>query len=142
MGVTTVRAGELFDYAVEQPEGFESSDVCLELGWNKHQFEKAARQLRRILADDEINLVCANQGFGKPSRYELVGDMNRAGPWIAGRLRSMESQLETVYNVSKSTINGSDGRTVDGKKARLINRHVGRLREDLADLDGQLPIRG
>lgn len=141
MAITVARAGDLFDYAVACPNGFEARQACRELNLNYHQFGRAVRALRKILADDDINLICKGQGFGQPSRFELVGDLLRAGPWVSGRLRSLESQLETVLNVSTSLMNGSDGRTIEGKKARLINRHVGRLVEDLGDLDGQLPLR-
>lgn len=142
MGLDTARAGELFDYSVVQPEGYEAKQAEDELQWTHAQFTRAVRQLRRILgSDDEINLICTNQGFGAPMLYQLVGDIERAGPWVTTRLRALESQLETVHSVAASLARGTDGRTVQGKKARLIHRYVGRLREDLGDLDGQLPIR-
>lgn len=138
MSVTVTRAGLLFDYAAVHPE-FYATDVCEEHGWSSGQFGKAARALRLILATDSINLICLQQGFGKPKLYSLVGTLEKAGPWVHERMRGIESQLETVLAVSSSLVNSSDGRTVSGKKARLVARHVGRLIEDLGELDGQIP---
>ena len=137
--IAVARAGLLFDYAAEQAEGFLAQDALDELDLTRDQFRRAARTLRLILANDSINLICLQQGFGEPKRYHLVGTLDKAGPWVRQRMRGIESQLETVLAVSSSLVNSTDGRTVDGKKARLINRHVGRLVEDLGELDGQFP---
>lgn len=140
MAKAVAYAGELFDYAAEKPNGFEKLRACQTLGITPDQFNRAVRSLRSILATDEINLVCISQGFGQPMRYELVGNLERAQPWIKVRYAALESQLETVLNVSASLVNATDGRTIPGRKARLIHRHVGRLIEDIADLEGRLPM--
>src|SRR6516225_3921541 len=121
MAASTAKAGVLFDYSVGKPEGFEAAIAETDLQWTHRVFTRAVRSLRLILGADDINLICTPQGFGKPMLYQLVGNLEKAGPWVAGRLRSLESQIETVYSVSTSLANGTDGRTVEGKKARLIN---------------------
>lgn len=140
MARAVAHAGDLFDYAAGKPNGFEALQACRELGITLDQFRRAVRALRKILASDEINLVCSSQGFGQPTRYELVGNLERAQPWIRVRYATLESQLETVLSVSSSLVNATDGRTIPGRKARLIHRHVGRLIEDIADLEGRLPM--
>jgi len=139
MSITVTRAGMLFDYAATQPEGFLARDAMAAMQLNRDQYAKAARALRKILADDSINLICLSEGFGQPKRYHLVGTLEKAGPWIQVRMRGIESQLESVLAVSSSLVNATDGRTVEGKKVRLVKRHVGRLVEDLGELDGQIP---
>lgn len=141
MSATTSRAGLLFDFSVEHPEGWETREVCAHFEWTRDHLAKAIRSLRLILSGDEINLICTSQGFGQPKRYRLVGDVERATPWINQRIKGMESQLETVHAVASSLVNATDGRTVAGRKARLVDRHVGRLIEDIGDLDGRLPMR-
>ena len=56
MSAATGRAGTLFDYAVEQPEGFTVPDACQHFEWSRSQFTRAVRALRLILGSDEINL--------------------------------------------------------------------------------------
>lgn len=138
MGQTSARAGELFDYAVTKPNGFEKRQACRELNLKPDQFDRAVRALRSILAGDEINVICNSQGFGQPKRYHLVGDLERAQPWISVRYKALEGQLQTVLNVSSSLVEATDGRTLEGRKARLIHRHIGRLIEDIGDLEGRL----
>jgi hypothetical protein len=139
MPATVAQAGLLFDFAADKPDGFLATEACDEFGWSIHQFYRAARVLRKILATDSINLVCVQQGWGEPKRYHLVGTLEKAGSWVSHRMRGVESQLETVLAVSTSLVNASDGRTIEGKKARLISRHVGRLVEDIGELDGRMP---
>jgi hypothetical protein len=139
MVATVTRAGMLFDFAAEQAEGFLATEAEADLGFTHAQFAKATRALRLILADDSINLICLQQGFGKPKRYHLVGTFEKAGPWVRERMRGIESQLESVLALSTSLVNASDGRTTEGKKARLVARHVGRLVEDLGEIDGRIP---
>jgi len=129
------RAGILFDHAAGAPEGFLALDVCKQHEWSRSQY---ARAVRRILASDSINLITISQGFGKARLYHLVGTLEKAGPWVAERMRGLESQLETVLAVSNSLVVASDGRTIAGKKARLTQKHVTRLLEDFAEVDGRL----
>lgn len=137
MSLSVADAGRLYDYAVEHPS-FYIPDACRDLDWRVNRCRRAISQMRRILAGDEINLVCFQEGFGAPKRYELVGNVEDARPWVAVRLRALESQLDTVHSVARSLENATDGRTTTGKRARLIRRHVGRLIEDFAELDGRL----
>jgi hypothetical protein len=127
-------AGRLFDYAVGQPTFTNRQAMAgLEI---KHlaTFNQAARRLRLILGEDDINLVCTPQGEGEPWLYELVGNLENAGPWVRNRLRDLEARIETQHAVSRSLVTATDGRTVEGRKARLFAKTLGRLQEDLAEL--------
>lgn len=134
------RAGVLFDYAASRPEGFLASDARADLDWSEKQFATAVRAFRLIFGEDEINLVTQQRGFGQPKLYQLVGDFDSARPFLAERMRTLEAMLRTTLAVANSISNGSDGRTVEGRKARFAVRHLGRLVEDIDEVEGRLPF--
>lgn len=137
------KAGLLYDYAATQPDGFTRHDACEVLGWNRWEFNQAANRLRKMFAGDSINLVADPDGPSNPWRYKLVGNYDEARPWSVNRIRDMESRLETIEAVSETTTNCTDGRTIEGRKARKIHSTVRFLREQLADINeggqGHLP---
>ena len=129
-------AGELFDFAVTRPDGFTNEEALPVLNLKRiEQFNKAVRRLRLILEDDTIQLVCDPQGSGEDWLYRLVGNLDDAGPWVNNRLRDLNARLETQHAVAKSLVTATDGRTIEGRKARLVAKTLGRLREDLDDVD-------
>lgn len=128
-------AGLLFDYAVEHPE-HKNRDAIAALGWDLATFNKVARRLRLILGDDDsINYVCDPGKAREPWTYRLVGDFSNARGWTANRLRDSEARLETVQSVTSSIARGTDGRTREGRRARLITSVIGGLRSQLAAMD-------
>jgi hypothetical protein len=131
------KASELWDFAVSHPEGFTWADARKAFPWaaERSRFFATVRVLRTTLgAEDTINLICDPQGPGELWRYRLVGTYNEARPWNAGRLGDMEARLETIAGVSRSLVAATDGRSTEGRKARLISKIVGRLVEDLREL--------
>lgn len=131
------RAGLLFDYAVVHPEGFTNEDAMRDLEWTLPLFKEAARALRLILADDTITLVCDPQGESERWRYRLVGTYSDARAWSSNRLRDMEARLETVQAIAMTMVRATDGRTTDGRKAKLILAVVAALREQLVAMGDQ-----
>jgi len=132
------RAGLLFDYAVVHPDGFTNEQAVHDLGWTDISvFNEAARALRLILADDTITLVCDPMGQHERWLYRLVGAYTDARAWSSNRLRDMEARLETVHAVASTMVRVTDGRTFDGKKAKLIMAVVGSLREQLIAMNPQ-----
>lgn len=131
-------AGKLFDFAVLHPEGFTNEEALAELGL-KHitTLNRVIRRLRLILGTDEINLVCDPQGQRERWLYRLIGTIDLGSPWIRNRLRDLEARLETQHSVARSLVNATDGRSIEGRKARLCAKTLGRLREDLAEYDDQ-----
>jgi len=131
------KVDELWDFAVAHPDGFTWADLRDEYPWaaDRPSFFEVVRALRiTIGAEDTINLVCEPQGTGELWRYRLVGTHEAAGSWNANRLGDIESRLVTVAGVARSLVAGSDGRSVGGRKSRLIAKVVGRLIEDLDEL--------
>lgn len=128
-----LRRDALYDLAADRPDGFTVTDVHQELGWPYGHIRMAIRDLRLLMEDDTISLVCDPQGKGERWLYRLVGTLEEGSPWIANRERDMLSRLQTVHAVASSIVNATDGRTITGRKAALTKRIVGRLLEDLSD---------
>lgn len=126
----------LWDYAVAHPDGFDRYEIEADIGWTNRDLSYVARHLRNFLADDEINLIATPQGKGEAWRYQLVGNIEDAGPWSRNRLLDTETRLKTMHAVSKSLVQATDGRTADGRKARIMEKALRRLKEDLDDLGG------
>lgn len=128
------KAGVLFDYAVDHRDGFTYEQVATVLGWDYATFMDVVRRLRLILGDEEHTLLCTPQGSGERWLYRLTDDPDVHLIWSRFRLRTVETSLETAEHAAQSITNATDGRTVDGRKARIILRSVHRLREDLAEI--------
>lgn len=133
-GPVTDNVGELFDYAVSKPNGFTWSDATEDLEWSRPKFNLTVRQLRLVLGGDDINLVAEPGGHWEPYIYRLVGTYGEAREWLATRIRDMESRLELVHAVATSVTRAADGRSVQGRKARKIERTVGYLLRELGDM--------
>lgn len=133
----------LWDFAVSHPDGFTWADIR-DQPWasDRPGFFSVVRGLRQTLGapkgdngqPDTINLVCTPQGPGDLWKYQLVGTYEAARPWNANRLSDIERRLETIAGVSRSLVAATDGRSSDGRKARIIAKTVGRLVEDLEEL--------
>lgn len=132
------RAGQLYDYAVEHPEGFTYQDIERDFEWQRSEFVGVVRTLRAILADDEINLTCEPQGQGEPWLYKLIGSYDDARPWATNRIGDLETRLETIGSVSQTLVSATDGRSIEGRKARKMKSTLDYLRGELADIDGRL----
>lgn len=127
-----VRASQLFDYAAGL-QRWTKRQVCEELCWSDGAFQETVRMLRGILAGDTINLV-VNYEDGD-HYYKLVGDLDSAMPWATVRLHSVESQLNTIADVTKSICNATDRNTMAGRKARMIAAQVNILQMQLATVE-------
>lgn len=126
----------LFDYAVAHPDGFTNEQFMAVHGLSHlAEFNQAANRLRAALSGDTITLVCDPPGKGGERWiYRLVGNVEDGSPWVQNRLRDAESRFATMSAVVTSLVNATDGRTLDGRRARLMLKSLTRLREDLADL--------
>jgi len=133
-----VRAAEkiaaLYDLAADRPEGFTYIDVEEHLGWGRQTFFGVVRQLRLVFADDEINLICEPDGYLEPWRYKLVGNVDAARGWSTNRIGDIETRLETIQSVAETLTKATDGRTIEGRKARKIHRTLGYLIGELAEI--------
>jgi hypothetical protein len=124
----------LFDLLVDAPDGLVVFQMMAALELDKWTVDQAIRDVRMIFADDEINLVCDPQGASEQWLYRLVGCYEEAAPWLASRSSDQETRLRTMKAVTQSMVNNADGRTTEGRKARLKLKYFTRLIEDLEEL--------
>lgn len=124
-------AGNLYDYAVNQPEGFTKDDACETLDIRADEFNDAVQALRDTLGDDEITLICEPQGPRQQWRYWLTGRFEDARWWVTNRIKDLERRLMTVEHLAASLVKATDGRTLIGRKARHVHLSVKHLREQL-----------
>lgn len=128
----------LFDFAVAHPDGFTNEQFMAHAGLTYlAEFNQTAKRLRETLAEDTITLICDPTDGGR-WLYRLVGNLEDGSPWVQNRLRDAESRFTTIGAVVNTIVNATDGRTFDGKRARLMQKAIVRLREDLADLTGDV----
>jgi len=124
----------LFDFAASKPDGFTLPEASVALDVDERQMPRFVNALRREFAEGDINLVCDPNGKNEKWVYRLVGRPEDAQAWHSNRIGDMESRLETLQSVAHSMVNATDGRSIAGRKARLIDRALSRLIEDLAVL--------
>lgn len=126
------RASELFDFAANKP-AWTLQDVAAVLGWSEQIVTLTIRELRAILADDDINLVVDREEDGI-YRYKLVGGLDQTLPWANNRLKSVESQLHTIAWVTASICKATRANSRDGRRARLIAAQMNILQLQLDNL--------
>lgn len=121
----------LFDLAVRRPDGFTWPEACDEFGWSKGQFEDAKVALRRMLADDTVNFPCNSRPKLK-WLYKLSGTWTDGlQPWTTNRLDDVQTRLLSIEHIAQSAVAATDGRTADGRKARIVHTTLRYLREQL-----------
>lgn len=130
-----VRRDALFDLLAGTPDGLTVDDMGAALDCSHRQVRTSIHDLRLFLGDsDTINLPCEPQGSGERWMYRLVGDLDGTRRWMTNRLGDVDSRIRTMRGLAASIVNGTDGRTYDGRRSRLIERALRRLVEDLDDL--------
>ena len=129
----------LFDALVANPDGLDIEQIRTELECGPNLAKRAVRDLRLMLGDfDDINVPCIPQGAGERWLYVLqagVGDDVRE--WSDHRLDDGETRLRTIRAMLSSAVAATDGRTSSGKRARIMERGVRRMIEDLDELLGR-----
>lgn len=128
----------LYDYAVAHPEGFTKYDFMRERDLTLDQLDRAIRKIRQVFADDDITLICEPSAPHQPWTYRLIGNVEGASPWARNRLADAETRLSTLSAVARTLVNATDGRTVDGRRARAMHKSFSRLMEDLDDLSQEV----
>jgi len=138
------RAEQLFDLLTDGD--LTSAQIIDKTGWSYSQFLKAVQSLRDILAanGDVISVVAEPQGGREPWLYAL-----RAGKtiinaedsrWVINRLGDAQRRVTTILHVLQVAKETLDGRTIEGKKARIYHLHITRAQEEIAMLaDDEMP---
>jgi hypothetical protein len=134
-------SGQIFDFAATRPEGFTRAELNEAIGYHPRcTLDRAIRQLRLILADDDsINLIANKPPIaGGQWVYQLVGTVADATWWSNNRRRDCETRLRTILAVNRSVAAGTAPRTIDGRRARLMDKSLTRLIEDLDELNAAI----
>lgn len=131
-----LRRDALYDLLVANPTGITVDDMMDLLDVSYETARKTIRDLRRFLGDDdEINVPCTPNGMNERWLYTLEATLENSQEWISNRLGDAESRLETMAAMTASLVRSTDGRSIEGKKARILDRAFRRAAEDLADLN-------
>lgn len=129
------RRDDLWDDLAANPSGLTVEDMMGLRNWTHDQANKAIRDLRAWLGEyDNVNLPCDPQGERDRWLYRLTGDLDEVKNWSANRLRDADSRVRTMQSMLTSIVAGTSSRTAEGRRARLMERQLRRLVEDLDDL--------
>jgi len=124
----------LFDLLMDR-DSVTIDEIAAYLAVTKTRADVVVRDFRLLFGDDDtINLVATPSGQRERWDYSLQGTLEGAEPWALNRIADAESRLDTMAAVLASIERGIDGRTLAGRKARILRRAITRAREDLADL--------
>jgi len=127
-----LRRDALFDILVANPQGLDVDDMCDELALSYPQVKTAISDLRLFLGDvDSINLPCDPTPNCGRWLYRLVGTLDDVRPWVTNRIGDSESRIRTMTAMLSSIVSATDGRSIQGRKARIMERQLRRLVEDL-----------
>ena len=134
------RVGRTFDVLVEHPNGLTVDEVAYHLDVTRARAYRVLRQLRKTLADqdDTLALVCDPQGQRERWCYRLLDGAALVDPeqtvWMKNRVGDMVSRIETLNEMAHIAVVATKGNTRDGRIARLVKRHLGRLLEDVSEV--------
>lgn len=132
--ITDEEVTDLFDLLVSR-QTVTIDEIADHLKIDTRRAREVVHQLRLVFgADDSINLVCTPNGTRQRWLYALVGEIDGSTPWIANRVGDAATRLETMEAVMTSIERATDGRSIEGRRARIIRRACTRAREDLAEL--------
>jgi hypothetical protein len=129
------RRDDLWDDLTANPAGLTVEDMMSLRSWTHNQANKAIHDLRVWLGEyDNINLPCDPQGQGDRWVYRLTGSLDDVEAWSANRVKDADTRLRTMQSMLASIVAATSGRTPDGRRARLMEKQLKRLVEDLDDL--------
>ena len=135
MTIRIKRRNDLLDQLNANPTGITVDDMMATHGWDLRKANTAISDVRRYLGkNDVMNLVCEPQGQYARWLYRLVGTLDEAEPWTKNRTEDVESRLRTMNAVMSSVVRSTNGRTKEGKRARMLETGLRHLVENLDNL--------
>lgn len=136
-GHLEAHVNHMFDMLYAAPDGLTLQQMALMMNVSVDHTGHIVQMLRDELADDTINVPCDPDPANPrgPHLYRLVGSMDAASPWLARRVLYCERAIRTTHAIASSLTNGLDGRSKQGRRARLLKKGLGRLIEDLDELN-------
>lgn len=133
--------GEIVD-ALEAgpPEGLTKDEIATTTGHHLATISKGIRAARLILSDGDTMFILAEpQGFRKPWRYRLVDGSvipnAEETAWTANRVLDAQSRVTLLSAAMEVATAATSSRTTIGKKARVLDKQLRRLKEDLEEID-------
>lgn len=129
---------ELLQYAISKPQGFTRQEAYGDLNWSREKFGRVSRRFRKVHGQDTFNLVCSPNGKGQEWLYTLAGTYEDSRPWLSNREKDMMARLGTAVGVAEAIVNATDGRTLTGRKARLVHSTLSNLLVQVEMLESQV----
>ena len=125
-----------FDFAMDRgAAGFTIEELAAHLGTPRVQVARGAIHRVRQLIRSDGNIVCEPGKWRDSYLYRIEGDIAGAKTWIDSRRRDMESRLRTLWGVSQSLVLASTDGSADGRRARIVERDIRHLLENLEDVE-------
>lgn len=131
---------QLFDLAMARTS-FTVDDAADALGVSRSQVTRAIHNLRMWLGDfEDIALVCEPGAQHARFNYRLIGNLSDAAEWRSTRLRDAETRIGTIQASMRSLARATPAHEAEGRKARLIERRLRHLKEELHEIDREAAL--
>lgn len=118
------------------------AEVCTRLCWTRGQFDGALAHARQAVCL-ELNLTIPHPVPEDGWRYCVTGSWLHAdgSPAIAAgtayAMAVIERRLAAVLRDANVAAANADPRSIPGRKANMLSKHVSRILAALADIDGR-----
>lgn len=125
----------LFDLFAQHPDGMTLRQLGAALNVSRGVIQARIRELRQMFADDDYNIVGNLPATPRaPYVFQLVRVGEDTRWWHNHQMQHLESRLKTITAVAESVTHMTDGRSIEGKKARKIHRTLEYLEKELQDI--------
>src|SRR5262245_8862462 len=102
------------------PGGITLDDAMDAYDWSLKNANEAVHDLRTYLgASADGDLVCDPQGKGERWKDRLVGTLDDVRDWARNRVNDGVTRVRTMQSMMASLVTATNGRTVEGRKARV-----------------------
>lgn len=130
-----ITATDLHAYLVVHKGGVTRAQIQSAFSISESHFYSVKRDLQLFLGkESDANLIATTiPGRGGTCLYRISGDIGESAKFFKKERRYLMSRLETDMACAKSIVKATDGRTREGREAVIIQRHLTRAFEDLAD---------
>jgi hypothetical protein len=133
-------AGMIYDALADAPGGMSIYDIAERVNMPVYACRKAMRSTRLTLAEgDTLFVIAEPQGPREPWLYQLVDgktlvDAEHSG-WTTNRIGDAQSRVHLLSEAMGVAARATDGRSIPGRKARVMAKALHRLDEDLTEID-------
>lgn len=133
-------AGKVYDLLADAPEGLTMEDIAEQLSMPRDAIRRAVRAARMTLSDaDTLFILAEPQGARQPWRYRLVDGGTLVdfedSAWVPNRVKDSQSRVALLAAAMAVAVRATDGRSIEGRKARTMERQLRHLTEDLEGID-------